>query len=178
MITQKRLKELLHYDPDTGIFTWEVNKKRARRGDKAGTDRAGYIQIKIDQIAYKAHRLAWLYMEGYFPENEIDHINRVTDDNRWGNLREVSHQCNMRNKKIRDDNTSGVTGVFWNKKYTKWEVFIKVDGKQKYFGRHKEFTNAAQARWEAEVEYNFPNCNTTSSAYLWLKENHYANPKL
>ena len=82
-LTQERLKELLHYDPETGYFTWKISPNNAVKvGSVAGTSMNNYIRIIIDHKAYLAHRLAFLYMEGYFPEHEVDHINRIRDDNR------------------------------------------------------------------------------------------------
>lgn len=175
-LTQERLKELLHYDPDTGIFTWEVDRNnQIEAGNKAGTiNNRGYQTIGIDGKVYKASRLAWLYIYGYFPENDIDHINRIRDDNRIENLRHVSRQCNMRNSKIYNNNTSGVTGVIWEMTTLnsgKWRAYIQPDKKLIHLGYFDDLIDAATARWEAEKKYNFPNCQTTSSAYLYLKEN-------
>ena len=82
-LTQSRLKELLHYNPETGIFTWLVSKKGVKIGNIAGSvNSIGYRYISVDRILYKASRLAWLFIEGYFPENDVDHINRIRDDDR------------------------------------------------------------------------------------------------
>ena len=89
MITQKHLKEILDYNTETGIWTWRVNQaRRIKIGQRAGTIISdGHRHIGISGKFYKAHRLAWLYMTGEFPKDEIDHINGVPDDNRWCNLR-------------------------------------------------------------------------------------------
>ncbi len=86
-LTQERLKEVLSYNPETGIFT---RNPGIRGGEKVGTNSHGYVSIMVDGYLYQAHRLAWLYMEGYMPEQEIDHISRKRDDNRWCNLRVVN----------------------------------------------------------------------------------------
>ncbi|MCK9994454.1 MAG: hypothetical protein Dbin4_02974, partial [Alphaproteobacteria bacterium] len=98
-LTQSRLKELLHYDPDTGVFTRRVQtSSNARVGDVAGClHPEGYRHIQIDGKRYAAHRLAWLYMTGEWPTNQLDHLNGVRDDNRWGNLREATHGQNQQN---------------------------------------------------------------------------------
>lgn len=88
MLTQKRLKELLKYNPDSGAFRWRVSWTRTRL--PAGCIHSdGYRRIEIDGRRYLASRLAWLYMKGRMPENFVDHINRIRDDNRWANLRHV-----------------------------------------------------------------------------------------
>src|SRR5690606_34614864 len=102
MLTQQRLKELLYYDPETGIFTRLVGRSgpRARAGDVAGSDNGkGYIRIYVDGRPYKAHRLAWFYMHGEWPE-EIDHRNGERADNRLSNLRPVTRQQNNLNQSI------------------------------------------------------------------------------
>jgi len=172
VITQDRLKELLHYNPETGIFTRNLFlSNRTRCGGMAGTAHsAGYITISVDNKKYFTHRLAFLYMEGYIPENQVDHINRIRDDNRWINLREVSHSCNMRNASVGKNNTSGVTGVSWDKASNKWRAIIRVLGINKHLGIFESFNDAVTARWNGEVKYGYPNCNTTSSAYEYLKE--------
>lgn len=105
MLTQKRLKKLLYYDKDTGFFIWKkdifnLNKYNiVRQGDIAGSiNKQGYITISINGKRYSAHRLAWLYTYGHFPKQEIDHINRIRNDNRLYNLRDVSHKVNTENK--------------------------------------------------------------------------------
>jgi hypothetical protein len=171
ILTQKRLKELLHYDPETGIFRWRVkHTNRVKIGDIAGWENDEYIIMNIYSEPYKAHRLAWLYMEGYLPEHEVDHRDRIKDNNKWENLRHVSHQCNMRNKVVYKNNKSGVTGVSWHKAEKKWMSYITIMRKLIHLGYFVNLKEAAQARWEAEVKYGFPNCNSTSSAYLYLQE--------
>ncbi len=125
-LTQDRLKELLHYCPETGVFTWiKTNGSRGKKGNIAGSiNPIGYLDIGVDSKVYKAHRLAFLYVEGYFPEYGLDHINRNKSDNRWSNLRQVSQTCNMRNVK-KERITQAVwlefvgiqQGVYGNPKY-------------------------------------------------------------
>jgi hypothetical protein len=135
-----------------------------------------YPKVRINGIRYKCHRLAFLYMEGYFPENDVDHIDRNPFNNAWNNLREVSKTCNMRNCKLCKINTSGISGVNWNKHNKKWVSRITVNKKRVYLGIFDNKLDAAKARWEAEVKYGWPNCNTTSSAYLYIK--NYEKRKL
>lgn len=172
VITYDRLVQVLNYDPETGIFTWRKSlSPYAPIGRVSGTLKMrGYVGIRVDKKDYLAHRLAWLYVYGYLPENPIDHINRVKDDNRITNLREVSATCNMRNRGVTRNNTSGVVGVRWRKDKKIWLAYIKVDGKLFELGSYKDKGDAVQARWEAEVKYKFPNCNSTSTAYQYLQK--------
>lgn len=136
-ITQARLKELLDYDPLTGLFTRRVcvRYRPFKIGDVAGTvNKLGYVIIQIDGRLYKAHRLAWLYTTGEFPKECIDHINRCAGDNRWENLREATHAQNMQNKRMRKDNVSGYVGVSWKSESKKWYAQIDVDGRCIFLG--------------------------------------------
>ena len=173
-LTQKILKENFRYEPETGNFIRLIATGR-HGSHKAGVvvgfsdSRDGRSYIRFNGTLYLAHRLVWMYENGYFPETEIDHINRDPSDNRICNLRVVSHQCNMRNCKLRASNTSGITGVYWRKDINKWCARLN-DGKIFHsLGVYYNIIDAAYARWEAEKKYNFPDCNSTSSAYLYLQ---------
>ena len=171
-ISQERVKELLTYDPNTGFFTWKVmNSPTGTVGSKAGTITQGYRMIGIDGSMFRASRLAFLYMEGYTPENHVDHINRVRDDDRWCNLRHVTQSCNMRNVGNRKDNKSGVKGVTWDKKVSKWLSRITVNNKMIFVGLHKSLDNAACARLAAEQCLDWSGCDSSSPAYKYVKEN-------
>lgn len=149
MITQEYLKSILHYNPDTGIFTWvKTNKMSCKKtGDVAGkTKIKHYISITIDNYTYKAHRLAWLYMTGSFPNDFIDHLDRVKYNNKWKNLRSVTPAGNCRNRKLKSDNTSGVSGVNFNKASKKWIVRLCVDNDRKYYGAYKTLKEATEVR--------------------------------
>lgn len=101
MITQARLKELLSYDPATGVFIWKVTRNgKMKVGLPAGSiDREdGYVEICLDRRDYKAHRLAWLYVTGAWPVYGIDHIDRDKTNNRFINLRDVPHSVNLKNR--------------------------------------------------------------------------------
>jgi len=172
-LTQTRLKELLSYDPGTGIFVWRVYRNQiAKVGSRAGHINChGYRHIIVDRKQYKASRLAWLYMEGYFPEYEVDHKDRVRDNNKWSNLLHKTPQCNSRNRSVRSDNKTGVPGVSWHKRLKKWQASITIAPKIRvHLGSHLDKLAAVNARWEGEKKYDFPNCQTDSPAYLFLKE--------
>jgi len=169
-LTQKRLKEALHYDSDTGVFVWIVAlARRIKTGDVAGFPDCGYIKIGIDGEEYKAHRLAWLYVYGYFPENEIDHKDRIRCHNWIKNLREVSHKCNIRNTGNHKDNKSGVKGVCWAKHAKKWLATIGVDNKLKHLGIYKNFDNAVCARLAAEQCLDWSGCDSSSPAFKYVQ---------
>jgi hypothetical protein len=137
MLTQERLKELLDYDPETGVFVWRVSRQRNKI--KAGTPAGalcnkGYRRIQILGKQYLAHRIAWLYVHGCWPKKQIDHIDRVKDNNGIINLRDVSAEENGWNHPKHKDNTSGYTGVHWHKRNKKWEAKIRQAGKRIYLG--------------------------------------------
>lgn len=157
MLTQAKLKEVLHYDPETGVFTWKVPIANCIRvGAVAGSkDSYGYHKIAIKGKTYKAHRLAWLYTHGKFPEEAIDHINGIRDDNRIANLRAVTAQENQRNQKKYVHNTSGVVGVHWHKRHKKWNARIFADNKRIHLGSFSDIALAIEARKAAEKQYNF-----------------------
>jgi len=157
-MTQSRLRELLDYDPTTGIFVRKVkSNKNTIIGSIAGGINIsnGYAYIRVDKKRYRAHRLAWLYMFGVFPKNEIDHINHIKLDNRISNLREATSLDNSRNSSRRKSNTSGTTGVSWYSKTNKWVARIKINGKNIYLGYFKEKKDAIRARKIAENKYGF-----------------------
>jgi len=156
MITQARLRELLDYDPETGVFVWKVRRSRsAKAGSVAGSrNLEGYINIKIAGSTYKAHRLVWLYAAGKLPRKQIDHINCVRDDNRLVNLREASPNENARNALRRGDNTSGYRGVSWDVKAGKWRAYIFKGGAQTHLGYFDRAEDAAAAYAEASVRFH------------------------
>jgi len=158
MITQKRLKELVEYDAETGVFTRLTSPaRRVKVGDVFGNKHraSGYMQGMIEGKRYTMHRLVWLYVHGVFPEEEVDHINGVRADNRLANLRSVSHKENSRNAQKPTNNTSGVVGVYWDKDCQKWRARIKVDYVTKNLGVFACLLDAVDARKSAERAYGF-----------------------
>jgi hypothetical protein len=148
MIDVVDLKQKLHYDPATGIFTWLINTSNGKRkvGDVAGhLKKEGYIQIKIDKQMYYGQVLAWLYMTGEHREGQVDHRNRITSDNRWKNLRLATPQQNQFNVGLRTDNTSGFKGVCYNKRNRRWLAYLSLNRKRVYLGYHDSAELAHQA---------------------------------
>jgi hypothetical protein len=172
-LTQERLKEFLHYDPITGILIRKVTtSRRAKAGDIAGCkSKAGYIEIRVDGKLYRAHRLAWLYEKGYFPEYGLDHKDRIKHHNWILNLRELSQQCNVRNTGNRKNNTSSVKGVYWFKRDKKWRAMIGINQKIKHLGLYNSFENAVCARLAGEQCLNWSGCDSSSPAYQYVQEN-------
>lgn len=152
-LTQKRLKDVLGYDPYTGIFTWQIRTgRRSHIGDIAGgIDKStGYWRINIDKKKYHAHRLVWLYMTGAFPNNEIDHINRNRNDNRFVNLRDVTRSENAQNQNgIRS--SSGLRGVSWNKRDNCYSAKINANGKQYHLGSFDDKQKACDVYMVAKI---------------------------
>lgn len=160
ILTQARLKELLHYDPDTGLFTWlprGLNFWDAHYAGKVAGSRSGrgYVQIRILERMEYAHRLAFLYMVGKYPEFSTDHINGIITDNRWCNLRSVTQSENNKNMRTPKDNTSGVMGVFWGHRLQKWQPAIRVNRKQYHLGCYSDWFDAVCARKSAENRFGF-----------------------
>lgn len=156
LVTQFRLKDLLHYDPETGEFTWLLTvNSRVPAGRVAGClDRSvGYWQIRIDGKRYYAHRLAWLYMTGDFPPNQVDHRNRNRLDNRWDNLRAATNGQNGQNSKPRG--VSKYKGVCWSKSNRKWQAQAQFNGKTHYLGIYDTEEAAAKA-YAAFAAEHFP----------------------
>ena len=152
----KLLKHKLNYNPDTGLFTWRNPQQKRFVGKVAGCNSLGYTRIKLDGKSYMAHRLAWLYMTGEWPELEVDHINRDKSDNRWCNLRQVHRAENMRNAGNYATCKSGVSGVCFHKAVSKWYAQISDDGKRKYLGVYDSKLDAVEARLLEELELGYP----------------------
>lgn len=148
-LTAARLRELLHYDPETGIFTWNATS------DVAGSVRRdGYVTFRCEGAPYVAHRLAWLYMQGEWPTLNIDHRDGNRANNAFTNLRQATHCHNAQNRVIRSDNSSGFPGVGWHKSKGAWQAKIGINGRRLFLG-------------------NFATREDACAAYLRAKELHH-----
>lgn len=159
MITQETLKQLLHYDPETGVFTWLKKRGKSAVNKEAGhncfKNTKQYRLIGVETKLYRAHRLAWLYMTGSMPALEIDHIDGNGLNNAWLNLREVDRRENCRNMRLHNHNTSGISGVSWRKQRNKWRAYVMVDNHQINLGHYDDLFEACCARKSAELKYGF-----------------------
>lgn len=152
-LTAERLRELLNYDPETGIFRWRVNRGNIKAGTVTGClcKRRGYLLIGIDGIVHLAHRLAWLWMTGEWPSEQVDHRNGVRNDNRFANLREATHTENCHNLGKSKLNKSGYTGVFY---WATRDVFIArigLGGRSLFLGYFDTAEKARDVRLAAKA---------------------------
>jgi len=154
-LTQQRLKEVLSYDAESGVFTWAIGRKKAANGAIAGgVDNHGYWTIGIDGVRHSAHRLVWLYVHGFYPK-EVDHQNHVRHDNRIYNLRATDRSGNGKNISKPIDNKSGVVGVSWSKRLGKRNDKWEVRACGKFLGYFDDFFEAVCKRKSAEQQLNF-----------------------
>ena len=161
-------REFFDYDRNTGVLThrFRARKHFKKEGDfkawntrysntQAGYVRpAGYVDVLVFGVGYKAHRIIWLWCNGEMPKT-IDHINGIPSDNRIKNLRSVSQGENQKNLSIRTDNTSGNIGVLWHKSAKKWQARIYVNGKHKHLGYFSDKNEAIKTRKQAEIDYGY-----------------------
>jgi len=160
-MTQDELKSRLHYNPETGIFTWLDNPSASTAwrnrypGRRAGTShKLGYIVISINKQRHLAHRLAFLYVFGRIPIS-IDHVDGDPSNNKIENLRETTQAGNMRNICINCRNTSGMMGVAWDSSRAKWCAWINVNGRQVDRKRFTSKADAIRHRQRLESKYGF-----------------------
>lgn len=158
MLTQKLLKEELSYDEHTGQFKSLKHHKFSKRyiGDIVGSTKTnGYIEVYLLKKYYQAHRLAWFYIYGKWPSNQIDHINGIKSDNRLCNLREANYSENAQNLiKSKITNTTKLLGVRKKKNRNGYEASIKLNGKSYYLGYFKNAIDAHTAYIDAKRKYH------------------------
>lgn len=152
------LRNKSSYDDVLGVLRWKVSpSNNVKVGSVAGYIRSdGYRMLTIDGVITYAHHVIWMINNGEIPLGyKIDHINGVRSDNRLSNLRLVTHQQNAQNQKRKITNSSGVTGVYFNKERCKWIANICVDGRTKYLGIFASIIDAIAERKRAEKELGF-----------------------
>ena len=145
----------LDFNQETGVFTWKNDGTRGvKAGDIAGSKmKSGYVMLSVKGKKLLAHRIAWLFVHGEFPEGNIDHINRNKSDNRIANLRPATYEQNAQNRLKNIKNTSGYKGVTWHKRDERWQAAITVKGKVLHLGYYKVLDDASKAYIEASKKY-------------------------
>lgn len=158
LLTAERLREIMDYDPETGVFTWRKGVKFHKAGTRVGwMEFWGYWVVGIDRHQYRLCRLAWLYMTGKWPKDEIDHINTVRSDDCFANLREATRSMNAQNlRKPHKDNEHGLAGIMrykknWSTKI-RWTAQIMVNGERHHLGVFGTPEDAHLAYLEAKRE--------------------------
>lgn len=164
--TLKRLKQLLHYDPLTGLWTWRVHRShKIKVGDRAGhIGGKGYWVVKLDYINYRSSRLAHFYMTGKWPKHQMDHKNRVRLDDRWENLRDLTPRENSRNRHVKLG-PSGIRGVrVAGRRFT--AGLVDSEGTTFYLGIFDTKQQAASAYDQAHKRLFGPPDHTAASSYI------------
>ena len=159
MINQETVKNLFYYDVESGMLFWRIgNGRNVKPWQEAkALNGNGYCTAKVNGKSYLTHRLAWLYVYGEFPKEDIDHKNRIRNDNRLCNLRAVSRTDNCQNISLPSHNKSGHIGISWFKSHKSWTVYVKVNKKNKWLGNYKNLDDAIAARKAGEKQYyNLP----------------------
>ena len=153
-LTVDRLRALLEYNPDTGVFTRRVTtSSRAIAGAAVGTISGnGYLQFRVDGRIYLAHRLAWLYMTGQWPDRDIDHIDGTRNNNQWKNMRAATRSQNIANSGIWKSNRTGHKGVVQDRTLA-WRAAITIDGKYLALGTFQTKEQAHAAYRTAAVNH-------------------------
>jgi len=151
---QDYLKELLSYDPVSGLFTWRVDQGSARAGSVAATIATnGYLVVMVDKKHLSLHRLAFAFMGQEMPER-VDHINGSRTDNRWVNLRSATAIDNARNQRLHRTNSTGLPGVMWDQR-SRWRAYGYLGGRYLALGRYQSLLDAASARKSFESQNGY-----------------------
>ena len=144
-LTQDYLKEILDYDPKTGIFKWKVSKRKTRDGDIAGSVNSKDRRVlSIDGLSFGASRLAFLYMTGAFPVHSVRHLNNINSDDRWANLKEVEPVVSRKA-------ANKYPGVHWKVRKSQYEVKFYANGRHVVLGCFDDFNEAVKCKKEADA---------------------------
>lgn len=151
-LTADRLRALLDYDTETGVFTWTAEAHSVRQhGEVAGCAKGERVLIGINGRSYFAHRLAMLHVTGQWPSAFVDHKSGKPKDNSWANLRDVSPRVNMQNqRRAHKGSSSSLLGVYWRKDRKKWQATITVDGVKQHLGLFSVESEAGTVYLEAK----------------------------
>lgn len=150
-----RIREQLDYDRKTGVFRWKVSRRGVAVGQVAGhlCKENGYLFIRVDGTLIRAHRLAWAWVHGYWPEEEIDHRDRTRKNCRFDNLRKASRVQNAANLSMNPRNTSGFQGVSLTTSRKRYRAEIRVAKKRIHLGYFDTAAAAGEAREIADLKY-------------------------
>jgi hypothetical protein len=152
-LSAERAREMLNYDPETGVFLAARDSHTRSAGDPAGTTRHdGYVRVRVDGVQYLAHRLAWLIVLGEWPSGILDHINGNPADNRISNLRQANYSQNSANAKRNRRNKSGQRGVHYCKARRRWLATMTLNGRYVHIGSFLTQQEAVKARVDAGVD--------------------------
>lgn len=170
-LTREFLRRVIHYCPETGIFTWiEPTGARVKPGHVAGSYYSnGYLRMQVLSKEYLLHRLAWFYMTGIWPDQDVDHRNGKKDDNRWENLRLATRSQNLSNTRLRSDNSSGVKGLSFDRRRGKYQASICTKGVRKFLGYFEDKNEAAHALAAARVALHGDFSNTGEDHYVRVR---------
>ena len=164
------IRELINYDAATGFFTWLPRDRHWFASDRSfrtwnsrfagkpaftAKEAYGYHIGAIGSHYCKAHRLAWAWVYGVWPDKDLDHINQNKADNRIANLRLVDPATNAKNRGRQTNNTSGCNGVRWHKATRKWAVTVGVDGVDYHAGLFVAFGEAVRVRAAKDKHLGF-----------------------
>ena len=156
---RERLMTHLSYNASTGEFYWKIPGPGRRKSGLAGNvlknKKTFYVHIQFEKKVYKAHRLVWLFMNGCWPNGEIDHQDGNGLNNKWTNLRDVTRSANSMNISESKNNKSGCTGVRWKADKNRWKAYIQKNYKEIHLGYFKSFGDAVTARKDAEKKMGF-----------------------
>lgn len=153
-LTREELQRLLEYDQQSGNFIRRINRHKHKAGEVAGCLHPfGYVHIRIGSQAYKAHRLAWFYVHGNWPDGEIDHIDRNKANNSLANLRVVTRKGNVENTGPTKRSKSGIKGVSWKAQCQRWQAQITHNRKKIYLGVFKDIQEAQLAYETAAKQF-------------------------
>ena len=167
-LTYEMLQKIFDYNPETGNLVRRVCIRR-KETRKIWNNQKTYRRVLINGKNYLEHRLIWFWHHGYMSENLIDHIDRDISNNRIENLREASPQCNVRNGKVREINSTGVSGIHYNPKSHSYISRITVHYKRCILVRTQDFTEAVAHRLAAEQCLDWAGCDSNSPAYQYMK---------
>ncbi len=163
-LTQKEVKRLFKYDRKNGLLIRRFNHGKGRVGTSStAKDRDGYLVVGIHGKLYRAHRVIWLYVHGEWPKNDCDHINRIRDDNRIKNLRDITRSQNKQNQSVQDSNKCRLKGVYLHKTTMKWCASIGLNNKNIYIGLFETMELAYKAYQDKAAELHTCNPVATKS---------------